>query len=308
MIVAITGARGFVGQRLVMAHLTRGDEVRVLARSSKGPVPESCKVFVGDLTVPGSLPLAFADGADVLYNCAAELRDESRMKAVNVAGTRSLLELATSRVRRWVQLSSVGVYGPRRAGEVREDAALSPENTYERTKAEADRLVAGKAGEGAFGHVVLRPSIVFGSDMPNQSLRQLAGMVRRGRFSFIGPPGASANYIPVDNVIDALLLCGTHPSAIGRTYNLSDWVTMEDFIAGIADALGVQRPRRRLPLGPVRAIAKVMEKIPGNPLSVARIDALTGRARYPSCRIETELGYRHRQTIPKTLNAMFRKP
>lgn len=295
MIVAITGARGFIGRPLAEAHAARGDEVRILTRRQDDatPLPNGCTAFIGDLTIPDGIPAAFLTGVDVLYHCAAELRDDSIMEAVNVDGTRHLLAIASGRIRRWVQLSSVGVYGPQREGTVLEDAPLNPINTYERTKAEADRLVAEAAMRGGFEWTMLRPSIVFGPDMPNPSLRQLAAMVRRGLFFFIGAPGATANYVYVDNVVSALVLCGTTPRAAGQTYNLSDCRSFEDFIAAIAAACGVPIPVRRLPESLVRALAVLLCWLPRNPLTLARVDAMTGRSSYPIDKIEAELGYGH---------------
>ncbi len=301
MIVAITGARGFIARRLAAAHVAKGDEVRVLTRKT-GIVP-GCQCFVGDLAADGGIPDPFLDGVDVLYHCAAELRDESLMAAVNVWGTSRLLSSASGRIRRWVQLSSVGVYGHRMSGDVIEETNLSPENSYERSKAEADRLVMDAAVSGEFEWTLLRPSIVFGPDMPNQSVFQLAAMIRRGLFCFVGPPGASANYIPVDNVVDALLLCGMHPAAKGQIFNLSDWMTIEDFVGHIAGILGVRMPKLHLPLAPMSALAAVAGMLPGSPLSASRIAALSGRCRYPATRLETILGYRHRVSLAEGLRA-----
>lgn len=289
--VAITGARGFIGRRLACAHLERGDYVRILTRSPGGSGLAGCEAVVGDLAVPGAIPAEFLEGIDVVYHCAAELRDEAVMEAVNIEGTRHLLELASGRIRRWVQLSSVGVYGPRRAGEVRENAAINPVNAYERTKATADRLVIDAATRGDFEWTMLRPSIVYGPDMPNSSLRQLAAMVKRHLFFFIGAPGACANYVHVDNVVSALVLCGLHPRAAGEVFNLSDCQTFEEFVGAIATSLAVPIPTWRLPEWLVRTLASGLSWLPGNPLTAARIDAMTGRAIYPSDRITTVLGY-----------------
>jgi nucleoside-diphosphate-sugar epimerase len=140
---------------------------------------------------------------------------------------------------------------------------------------------------------MLRSSIVFGPDMPNPSLRQLAAMVRRGLFFFIGAPGATANYVHVDNVVAALMLCGTAPRAAGQIYNLSDCRSFEDFIAAIAATCGVPIPTRRLPEPLVRALAATFGWLPRNPLTQARIDAMTGRASYPVDKIAAQLGYGH---------------
>lgn len=301
MKVAITGANGFIGRRLTMAHIGQSHEVRVLTRGRSIPVTGAWS-FTGDLTRPESIPEEFLDGVDVLYHCAAELLDPAAMAAVNSEGTRNLLRKATGRIGRWVQLSSVGVYGPHRCRSIDETFPLAPANEYERSKAAADQSVLDATAAGCFEAVILRPSIVFGGDMPNQSLFQLAHMIERGWFRFIGPPGASANYVGVDNVVDGLQLCARHPAAAGHAFNLSDHRTMESFVATIARCLEVPAPTGRVPEGPVRAAARIVGAIPGSPLTTSRVDALTGRASYPTEKIELRLGYSHALTLEEAMS------
>lgn len=306
MEIAVTGATGFIARQLVRLHLVRGDRVRILTRQlqaaqSLGPV----EVVLCDLAHPEVDALArFCDGADVIYHCAAEVRDPARMHGVNVLGTRRLLDFAQGRCGRWVQLSSVGVYGPAREGIVDESCPVAPQNEYEATKAESDRLLQEAADRDAFNCTILRPSIVFGPEMPNRALYQLISMVARRLFFYIGAPGASANYIYVDNVIDALIACGTLPMAKGRVYNLSDFRTMEQFIGAIATSLGIPAPRLRVPEPPVRWLARSLGRLPGFPLTASRVDALTSRARYSNSRIERELGYLHRVSMEDGLRRM----
>lgn len=296
MIVAITGGTGFIGRKLVQRHVERGDEVRVLTRRPPhaAGLPEEVVVFGGDLAQAADLR-PFVDGADVLYHCAGEIGDASRMEALHVEGTRRLIAAASHRIGRWVQLSSVGVYGQPRAGRITEESPADPLGSYETTKKASDDLVQAAGAAGAFDWAMLRPSIVFGADMPNQSLYQLIRVVERGQFFFIGKPGASANYVPVDNVVDALVLCALHPAAKGRIFNVSDHATLEDFVGMIADALGRARPRRRLPEFVARLLAVAGTAVmPRFPLTPSRVDALTTRACYPTDAIERTLGYTHR--------------
>jgi len=307
MIVAITGGTGFIGRKLVLRHLELGDEVRVLSRRAPGDagLPDTVKWCGGDLTGSGDL-CSFVEDAEVLYHCAGEIGDETRMRAAHVEGTQRLIRDAAGRIGRWVQLSSVGAYGRQRAGMVTEQTALNPCGTYEVTKAESDALVSAAAQEGAFEYAVLRPSNIYGAGMSNQSLYGLIEMVRRGWFFFIGEPGASANYIHVDNVVEALLLCGVSFAANGRVYNLSDHRTMERFVAAIAATLGKPMPQLRMPEWPIRMSARLLGSVPGFPLTEARVDALTGRAIYSSARIERELGYRHRVSMEEGLEELVR--
>jgi len=299
MVVGITGASGYIGSALFERHLASGDEVRILTRAGTGlrtiaqrPVPEQVTAICGDLADPDDNLTRFADGLDVLYHCAGEVRDQVRMPAVNVGGTQALLDAAKGRIGRWVQLSSAGVYGRHRDGIVVEEMPVAPVGLYEETKASADALVFEAAYEGRLASaVVLRPSIVFGEGMPNQSIVQMARVIDRGLFFFIGAPGASANYVHRSNVVDALILCGASPAADKRVYNLSDWCTIEDFAGAIADALGRRRPSLRLPEPPVRAAVRTFGRLANLPLTESRVDALVNRSRYPIARIEQELGY-----------------
>jgi len=253
---------------------------------------------VGDLADPSAGLRSFTDRAEVVYNCAGELRDTTRMRLVHVDGTRRLL--SEFHGRRWVQLSSVGAYGPQRSGTVTEDMPLRPRGEYESTKADADRLVEA-AGKADVQYVVLRPSNVFGGGMPNQSLYQMARMIRRGLFFFVGAPGASANYIHVDNVVRALMLCALHESAAGKIYILSDWRDLESFVACVARLLACHPPRLRLPETAARTVSRIGCFVPGFPLTDARVDALTTRARYSTEKIERDLGYRNVVTMEQGL-------
>jgi nucleoside-diphosphate-sugar epimerase len=188
---------------------------------------------------------------------------------------------------------------------VSEATPLRPDGSYETTKAEADALVVEAARIGRIASfALLRPTIVFGSGMPNRSIAQMIRIIERGLFFFIGKSGASANYVHVASVVDALVLCGTSPQAAGRTYNLSDWTTVEEFARTIADALGQRRPKIRLPERPVRAVVKTVGAALPLPLTEGRIDALVSRVRYPADRIQRELHYRFSVSIAAGLADM----
>lgn len=296
MIISITGGTGFIGKGLVARHLAQGDTVRVLTRRPPQDIslPRAVRLYRVNLTAGAQALRDFVEGADILYHCAGEFRDVTAMRPVHVLGTSNLLQAATSRIGRWVQLSSVGVYGPRTRGTVTESTPLHPSGEYEITKMESENRVIAAASRGAFSCVVLRPSTVFGKGMGNQSLYQLVRMIERGMFFFIGKPGASANYIHVDNVIKALLLCGRAPAADGRIYNLSDHASMEEFVALIAKIRQVPLPMLRVPEALVRELAQWAATLGlGLPLTPSRIDALTCRTMYSYDRIIEELGYRH---------------
>lgn len=298
MIVAITGGTGFIGRHLIARHCARGDQVRYLTRKQPSAEIAGATAIVGNLTSSVDSLRRFASGADVLYHCAAELRIEAEMQNTNASGTANLIAATGGEIGRWVQLSSTGVYGRKMSGDIDEDATSNPANPYEKSKAASDRILQDTALHQNLSHVVLRPSNVYGTDMPNQSLFRLIKMIDRGLFFFIGKPGAVVNYVHVENVVDALLLCATAKlPANGRTYIVSDHRPLEDFVRTIAGALAKLPPRFRMPEPLIRAVSKTAGGIPGFPLSPSRVDALTGSAIYRSDRIRTELGYENRISL-----------
>lgn len=291
MIVSISGATGYIGRHLVARHIARGDSVRVLSRGDCADLSGVIR-FKCNLADATKVPPGFVDGADVVYHCAAELLDPSRMAAVNVGGTEKLIEAAAGRIGRWVQLSSVGAYGPVRDGLIREGSPERPVGPYEKTKTQADDLVREAAARGDFSGVLLRPSTVFGNNMSNQSLAQWVRAIQRGIFFFIGKPGAMVNYVHVDSVVDALGYCGSADAAKNRLYIVSEEMAIEDFVDLICKALGCRVPRLRVPESAARVASSVGSLGGGRfPLSQSRIDALTNRAVYSSGAIIAELGY-----------------
>jgi len=307
VIVAITGGTGFIGKHLIARHVARGDQVRYLTRRKTMKDIPGAFANIGSLGSSIDELRQFVRGADVLYHCAAELRSEAAMHNTNVLGTANLLAAASGEIGRWVQLSSTGIYASERHGDIREDAEINPVNAYEKSKAASDNLVCAAAEKQNLPCVVLRPSNVYGTDMPNQSLFQLIRMIDGGMFFFIGRHGAVANYIHVENVVDALVLCATSVlPGNGRAYIVSDHRTLEDFVGTIATALKKKPPQKRLPESLVRAVAALAGSIPKFPLTSSRVDALTSRTIYRADRIESELGYRNKISMEEGIGELTR--
>jgi nucleoside-diphosphate-sugar epimerase len=278
---------------LLAQLLSAGWKVRVLTREpQKWTESAGVDVFAGDLVETHDWS-GFLKGVDVVIHAAAEIRQPEVMMAVNVQGPERLLNAALAAgVRRWVQLSSVGAYGPIFEGCVDELTPERPVGPYEKTKTLFDQLLRDAAKQSQLQVCIVRPSNVYGPGMVNQSLFQMMGMIRRGWFAYMGPAGASANYVHVNDVVSALLLCAALPQAAGKTYNVSDWTSIEELVEAMARGMGVSAPTRRLSLGLMMLLARSLQWMPRWPLTVARVRALSGRARYSTQRIEEDLGWR----------------
>lgn len=315
MKVCVTGGRGFIGRRLIEALVQEGHAVVSISRHEITNHAKEVVFHQGDL-LNEDCPLdAFVSGCDVLVNCAGELENTAVMKKLHVEGTRRLLQAAGRESERagkkihWVQLSSVGVYGPpvvkNRSRVVTEESVPAPVGEYEITKYLSDELVLEAARSGLITCSILRPSNVIGPDMPNKSFAGLVSFVRKKLFFYVGRPGAIATYIHVDDVVAALIQCAMHTKARdGDVFNLSNDCDWEDVINAIADACGIGRPALRLPEGLVRFLVRLLSPVLKIPLTQTRIDAFVARTAYPTSKITNLLDFRPNYHVPKTIRQL----
>jgi nucleoside-diphosphate-sugar epimerase len=172
VIASVTGGSGMVGRRIVRRLLSGGHQVRVLSRGGAG-AESGVELFQGSLQDDDVLG-RFIAGADMVFHCAAELRDESKMWRVNVGGTERLLRcVGPGRCRYFCYVSSAGVVGKTSVKWVGEDTPCAPQNVYEKSKWAAEQLVA--RGIGGCNVVILRPTNVIDEDRPGALAYPLRG-------------------------------------------------------------------------------------------------------------------------------------
>jgi len=180
----VTGATGMIGSRIAGRLRALGVPVRVLTRR---PVElPGCEVVRGDLADEAALERFLRD-AEMVFHCAAELNDESRMHETNVLGTGRLIRLAKAReVRYFCHLSSAGVIGRTDMAVADESTPCRPQNAYEKSKHDAEQLFA--SGMDGCRVVILRPTNVvdrnhlgdLGLAMDGSPLSRLKTFVKGG--------------------------------------------------------------------------------------------------------------------------------
>lgn len=292
-VMLLTGASGFIGSAFLRYALNLGWPVRALTRSPSSWSPQGClEIVEGDFSRNTDWSRVL-EGVKYVVHSAAEIRDPALMPAVNVFGPQLMLEKAVDRgVKRWVQLSSVGSYGPVRCGVVNEDWPDNPSDPYEVSKTNFDDILKKASRVHGIETCIVRPSNVYGQGMRNQSIQQLHRAIQKNYFAFIGPEGASANYVHVQDVVQALELCVTHPRAANQTYIVSAWTSMEEMVSGLSEGAGLITPSRRIPLPVATMLARAMQWWPGFPLTLRRVRAMSLRSRYSTQKIERELGWK----------------
>ena len=230
MKVLITGANGFLGQRVVAEVLRRDHNVRALVRPAskidRFAWADEVEVFRGDLRTSRDLASAF-EGIDAVIHLAAGVKgSEDSQFAASVVGTERLLEaMAQSETKRLVLASSFSVYDWSAVrGELTEDSPVEPPgDLYDRdgyavAKVWQERVARRMAEEHAWELTVLRPGFIWG-----RGNEYLAGLGQKfGKFHLVFGPSTRLPLTHVDNCAHAFAEAAENPKAIGQTFNIVD--------------------------------------------------------------------------------------
>ena len=295
MNISISGGTGYIGKKLV-SKLSSLNNIKILSRKLI-PSEDSCLIIIGNLSPPNNL-YTFLSNCEIFIHCAAEIKDPSKMLNVNINGTAELLEVAkfiyqsTNKKIHWVQLSSAGVYS--NLFNNLPITEISPTNTsdkYEISKLKSDELVIAAGKEGYITYTILRPTAVFSFDMPNDSIRGLIKVIKNKMFFYIGNNKTILNYIHVDDVVEALILCAINEKAKGNIFNISNDCYLEDVVKNIAYFLNITEPKNKMPTLLVLFIVRIMNKFSINILNQKRIKSLTSTRSFNTNKIEHVLNF-----------------
>lgn len=240
----ITGGKGFVGQALVKRL---GNQSLYLA--SRSDSENWTKVLVGiDVVVH------LAARVHVMHDTAAD--PLTAFRAVNVEGTVKLArQAAAARVKRFVFISSVKVNGedtqPGRA--FTEADEPNPQDAYGQSKHEAEQGLRQLAAQTGMEVVIIRPPLVYGPGV-KANFAALMRAVQKGWPLPLGAIHNQRSLVALDNLVDFIITCITHPKAANQTFLISDRqdLSTTELVRGMAKAAGVV-PARLLPV-PVWAL------------------------------------------------------
>ena len=305
--VLVTGGTGLVGRCLVRRAAEAGYQLQAMVRpgSDRSVLDGAAVTFVeADLADPATLPAAVA-GADVIVHAAAHVGDwgpAEDYRAINVVALEHMLSAAqrSGRLRRWIQISSLGVYPARH--HYGTDETVSPDLTgldgYTRTKAEAELIIKRHVEEHGLPAVILRPGFIYGPG-DRHALPRIVDRLSNGKMKFLGRGDRVLNNTSVENLCDAILLAIEKPGIDGETFNIRDGrlVTREEFIHAVADYLGKPHPKHlpewlgRALVGPVEAIAKMRGQKSPPFITRAQLKFMTLNLDYSIAKAQRVLGY-----------------
>ncbi|HEV2263849.1 MAG TPA: hopanoid-associated sugar epimerase [Stellaceae bacterium] len=307
--VLVTGASGFVGAAVVRALLAAGRKVRALLRPSsdrRNVEGLAVDVRLGSLTEPRSLAAAL-EGCDALYHVAADyrlwVRNPATMYAVNVDGTRSLMEAAlAARVGRVVYTSSVATLGWRPDGGVADETTPSAladmVGHYKRSKFLAEAAVRDLVRARALPAVIVNPSTPVGPrDVKPTPTGRIIVEAASGRMPAYVDTGL--NLVHVDDVARGHLLA-EDKGRVGERYILGgENLTLGDILRLVAGIVGRKPPKTEVPAAlvwPVAVIEEALGWLIGREPFATREGLRMSRHKmfFSSAKAERELGYRAR--------------
>jgi nucleoside-diphosphate-sugar epimerase len=250
MTILVTGAGGFVGQFLCARFMQIGMSVRAVVRHAVS-VPEKCDgVILEDIEgftdwhgalISIDTVVHLAARVHVMHDTASD--PLSAFRSVNVQGTLNLArQAAAAGVKRFVFISSVKVNGestqPGHA--FTETDAPNPQDAYGLSKFEAEQGLRQIAADTGLEVVIIRPPLVYGPGV-KANFAALMRAVQRGWPLPLGAVHNQRSLVALDNLVDFIVTCITHPKAASQTFFVSDGqdLSTTDLVRGMAQAAGV---------------------------------------------------------------------
>ncbi len=262
----VIGAAGHIGNVLVRELINRGRKVRalILPGEDRSPLLDSKPEIVEANILDYPSLLNAMDGVDVVFHLASLVAivpgQFPLMRKVNVEGTANVIKACVEKgIQRLIYTSSIHAYGhPDKKIIIDESLPFDDSGAgYDRTKAEASKLVI-EAAKNGLNAVVLAPTGVLG---PNDFKRSEMGemtyywMKKSPTFSMKG----AYDFVDVRDVVDA------HINAIekgeaGEAYLLpGHQISVQDYRAMVQNAAGAKGFEIYVPIWLVRAVAPLAE-------------------------------------------------
>jgi nucleoside-diphosphate-sugar epimerase len=241
--VAVIGAQGFVGRRVVQ-YLKATQDFRPISAARRRSRNDTSEVEWRqcDATDPDSMAAALR-GCLYAVNCVA-----GDARTMEVATYNLCQEAGAVGLRRIVHLSSMSVYGPA-TGLIDETQRLdSSAGWYASANVASEELMRKYIDSGGDG-VILRPGCIHGPESEQWTIL-IGRLLRSFRIGDLGASGDGlCNLTYIDDVADAVITALRKPGIAGEVFNISDpnpkpW---NSYFVAFARAIGATPVRRISP-------------------------------------------------------------
>lgn len=265
----VTGGTGFIGRHVVRRLLNRGYQVVALARSERGAAALrelGAAVVLGDVLDRDSMREGMR-GSNVVFHIAAVYNFNpemlARSDAVNVIGTRNVLELAHElEIPRIVYTSTLAVFGDTH-GELPDETYYNPGpflNEYDRTKWLAHYEVAERLITKGAPIIIVMPGAVYGPG-DTSWLAEMMRMFHRGLLPLLPGPESVLTYAYVDDIAEGHILAA-EKGRPGQSYILAGpAIPLGELVDFWSQLTGKPRPVARIPARVASRFAPVAGRV-----------------------------------------------
>lgn len=248
MNILLTGASGFIGQRLGFTIESLSEFHLTSVVRSEGGLVAGEMILISQIDRNTDWRSALID-QDLVIHAAArahimkeEVLDPLReYRDANVDSTLNLAhQAAEAGVKRFIFISSIGVNGNVNAQPFTEDDTPNPLGFYAQTKWEAEQGLWEVQSETGMELVIIRPPLVYGPNAPGN----FGSLLRWVNNSIPMPLGAIHNkrsLVALDNLVDLIITCIDHPAAANQVFLAGDGedLSTTELLRGAAQVAGV---------------------------------------------------------------------
>jgi len=244
MLLALTGATGFIGQHLLRELPKRGHRLRVLLRRPAPVSIAAASAVIGDLARPRNMAAAL-EGVDAVIHSAGIAHamsgiPEDDYRVVNTEATIGLARAARrAGAKRFIFLSTIRAQcGPATDAVMTEAVEPAPTDAYGKSKLAAERGLA----EVDIDWVALRATLVYGPGVKG-NMAQLMRLARSPVPLPLGNLRARRSLLAVENLAAAIETVLATSQTLRRALIAADpqALTVAEMIAAMRRGLG-RRP------------------------------------------------------------------
>ncbi len=297
--ILVTGATGFVGQRVVARLAAAGRPVCCLVRPARKerylPQDVTVRIAAGDVDYPPALRVAMHHVDTVIHLAALHTESDQRtFESVNYRGTLNVIEAAyEAGAKRLIYLSQVGA----------EPGSAYP---YLRSKGQAEDAVRASR----LDYTILRSTLLYGEndDWVNNIAMTLKSIPLI--FPVAGDGQARLQPLWVEDLVTCIERCLDNPACIGQTLAAGgpEYMTLDELIDTLARTLNVRRRKVYLRLPVALWLANLMKRIMLHPLlTPTMIDNLSVGAVTDLTTIPRQFGFEPAR-FSETITYVRRRP
>lgn len=256
MRILVTGASGFLGKHICAYLESLGHTVTRSVRVAPHDIGTKEWLITGDLQTHTDLTPVLRDfdvvvhsaGLAHIFHSKAANTEDIYFQANVVATERLAQAAAQAKVRRFVFISSIGVYGHMVRTPITEAQSFAPSEPYTRSKLLAERCLQKVGAYGNLETVIVRPTLIYGPHCPGNMAR-LVSLVRRGWPLPLAAYTQPRSLLAVEHLCSLMGLLVEHPAAAHQTFVAADpqMVSLVEILNAIAQGLDMPLRLWRLP-------------------------------------------------------------